>query len=133
MKKILYLLFILLPSLLIAQNREASRGADRLKLPKTPRRYYTQKNHQRLLGMDREMRVKRMYLEKSIPELSHSSLPQEVTIPVVVHRFTNRAAIPSIYPLAVKSYTITSFSASKTVNTSASNKRVARPFNLGTS
>ena len=51
------------------------------------RRYYTQKNHQRLLGMDREMRVKRMYLERSIPELSHSGLPQEVTIPVVVHLF----------------------------------------------
>ena len=64
MKKILYLLWLLLPSLLMAQNREVSRGAERLKLPKTPRRYYTQKNHQRLLGMDREMRIKRMYLKR---------------------------------------------------------------------
>jgi hypothetical protein len=35
MKKILYLLLLLLPSLLMAQNREVSRGAERLKLPKT--------------------------------------------------------------------------------------------------
>ncbi len=85
MKKILYLLLLQLPSLLMAQNREASRGAERLKLPQTPRRYYTQKNHQRLLGTDREMRIKRMYLERSIPELSHGGLPQEVNITVVVH------------------------------------------------
>ena len=43
MKKILYLLLIMLPSLLMAQNNEPSRGKDRLKLPTTPRRYYTQK------------------------------------------------------------------------------------------
>ena len=43
MKKILYLLLIMLPSLLMAQNNEPSRGKDRLKLPTTLRRYYTQK------------------------------------------------------------------------------------------
>jgi Pregnancy-associated plasma protein-A/Secretion system C-terminal sorting domain len=85
MKKILYLLLLLFPSLLMAQNREVSRGADRLKLPKTPRRYYTQKNYQRLLTIDREMAIKRSYLERSIPELAYNGLPREVNIPVVVH------------------------------------------------
>jgi Pregnancy-associated plasma protein-A/Secretion system C-terminal sorting domain len=81
MKKILYLLFLVLPNLLMAQ----SNGADRLKFPTTPRRYYTQKNYQRLLTIDREMRVKRNFLEQSIPELAFNGLPKEVNIPVVVH------------------------------------------------
>ena len=60
MKKILYLLLIMLPSLLMAQNNEPSRSKDRLKLPTTPRRYYTQKNYQRLLTLDRDMARRRV-------------------------------------------------------------------------
>jgi hypothetical protein len=71
MKKILYLLLLMLPSLMMAQ----SRGAEKLRLPTTPRRYYTQKNYQRLLTLDRQMSSKRAFLEMSIRDLSFNGLP----------------------------------------------------------
>lgn len=83
MKRILYLILwvVVLPLSIEAQDR----GVDRLKLPKTPRRYYTQKNHQRLLSLDKEMRIKRNFLERDIAALSYNDLPKEVNIPVIVH------------------------------------------------
>jgi hypothetical protein len=82
MKKVIYLILLLLPSLLEAQNR--SKATERLLLPKTPRRYYTQKNHQRLLTIDREMARRRAFLDMSA-NLNTAALAQDVTLPVVVH------------------------------------------------
>jgi hypothetical protein len=78
---ILCLLFVLnVP--LIAQKVS---GADRLKLPTTPRRYHTQKNYQRLLTLDKEMASRRNFMEFGSFHTTISDLPKEVTIPVVVH------------------------------------------------
>ena len=82
MKKILYLILFLMPVLLEAQNRADVQ--DRLLLPKTPRRYYTQKNHQRLLSIDREMARRRAFLDMQL-NLNTPALTEDVTIPVVVH------------------------------------------------
>ena len=82
MKKIIYFLLFLIPVLLEAQNR--ANVQDRLLLPKTPRRYYTQKNHQRLLSIDREMARRRAFLDMSL-NLNTPALTEDVTIPVVVH------------------------------------------------
>ncbi len=84
MKKIIYLIFLLLPALLEAQSSGRGRSGDRLLLPKTPRRYYTQKNHQRLLASDREMARRRAFLDMSV-NLNPAPLTQDVTLPVVVH------------------------------------------------
>jgi hypothetical protein len=59
MKKVIYLVLLLLPSMLPAQNR----GYERLLLPTTPRRYHTQKNYQRLLTIDRDMARRRAFLD----------------------------------------------------------------------
>jgi Secretion system C-terminal sorting domain/Pregnancy-associated plasma protein-A len=78
---ILCLLFVLnVP--LIAQKVS---GADRLKLPTTPRRYHTQKNYQRLLTLDKEMASRRNFMEFGSFHSTISDLPKEVAIPVVVH------------------------------------------------
>ena len=82
MKKIIYFLLFLIPVLLEAQNR--ANVQDRLLLPKTPRRYYTQKNHQRLLTIDREMARRRAFLDMSL-NLNTPALTEDVTVPVVVH------------------------------------------------
>jgi Pregnancy-associated plasma protein-A/Secretion system C-terminal sorting domain len=80
MKKQLYLLLLLLPSILPAQNR----GYERLLLPTTPRRYHTQKNYQRLLTIDRDMARRRAFLDMSA-NLNPAELMEDVTLPVVVH------------------------------------------------
>ncbi len=80
MKKILYLVLLLLPSLLPAQ----SKGADRLLFPTIQRRYYTQKNYQRLLTIDKDMARRRAFLDMNA-NLNPAPLAQDVTIPVVVH------------------------------------------------
>ena len=84
MKKIIYLIFLLLPALLEAQSSGRGRSGDRLLLPKTPRRYYTQKNHERLLALDRDMARRRAFLDMSA-NLNPAPLTQDVTLPVVVH------------------------------------------------
>ena len=84
MKKIIFLILLLSPAFIFAQ-RQDSTIIDRLKLPKTPRQYYTQKNLQRLLKLDADMTRLRAFLELSIPNLGIGGLPEEVTIPVVVH------------------------------------------------
>jgi hypothetical protein len=58
---------------------------ERLKLPQTPRLYYTQKNYQRLLTLDKEMASRRNFMEFSSFHTTISDLPKEVIIPVVVH------------------------------------------------
>jgi hypothetical protein len=87
MKKILYLLILLMPCLIMAQDRngQPNRGAEKLRLPQTPRRYYTQKNYQRLLTVDRDMARKRAFLELSMRNTTFTPLPDDVNIPVVVH------------------------------------------------
>jgi Pregnancy-associated plasma protein-A/Secretion system C-terminal sorting domain len=95
MKRIIYLLVFLMPSLLPAQER---RGYDRLALPTTPRRYYSQKNHQRLLTLDRDMARRRAFLDMSA-NLNPASLTEDVTLPVVVHLLykagSNTRTLPS--------------------------------------
>ena len=85
MKKILYLLLLLLPNLLIAQSSGKGKSGDRLLMPKTPRHYYTQQNYERLLKLDREMASRRAFMEFGTQHGTVFDLPQEVTIPVVVH------------------------------------------------
>ena len=98
MKKIIYLIFLLLPSLMEAQSSGRGRSGDRLLLPKTPRRYATQKNHQRLLALDRDMARRRAFLDMSA-NLNPAPLAQDVTLPVVVHLLyktgTNTRDLPS--------------------------------------
>ena len=84
MKKILYLVFLLLPSLLAAQSSGHGRSGDRLLLPTTPRRYYTQKNHQRLLALNPDMARRRAFLDMAA-NLNPAPLAQDVALPVVVH------------------------------------------------
>ena len=81
MKQIMYVLIFLLPTLFSAQTN----GADRLQLPKTPRRYYTQKNLQRLLKSDSTLSRRRAFLEFSTRDLMLTPLTKDITIPVVVH------------------------------------------------
>ncbi len=57
----------------------------RLKLPTVVRKYYTQKNYQRLLMVDKEMQVRRNFMEFGAVHGTISDLPAPVTIPVVVH------------------------------------------------
>ena len=98
MKKIIYLIFLLLPSFMEAQSSGRGRSGDRLLLPKTPRRYATQKNHQRLLALDRDMARRRAFLDMSA-NLNPAPLAQDVTLPVVVHLLyktgTNTRDLPS--------------------------------------
>jgi Pregnancy-associated plasma protein-A/Secretion system C-terminal sorting domain len=82
MKKVIYSLFLVFPFLLSAQNE--GKGFDRILLPTTPRCYYTQKNHQRLLTLDATMARRRAFLDMSA-RLNSPSLTTDVTIPVVVH------------------------------------------------
>jgi hypothetical protein len=83
MKKIIpYLILFLLPTVFLAQNIT---GKDKLNLPKTPRRYHTQKNHENLLVANKDMASRRAFVEMSIRDGSFNALPNEVTIPVVVH------------------------------------------------
>jgi hypothetical protein len=77
---ILSYLFIL-PEPLASQNS----AIEKLQLPKTPRRYYTQANYQRLLQLDPEMARRRGMWEIHARSMNVSDLPKEVTIPVVVH------------------------------------------------
>ena len=74
-------LFFLVPEQLVSQNS----AIDKLLLPKTPRRYYTQFNYQRLLKLDPDMARRRGMWEIQSRSLGLTDLPQEVTIPVVVH------------------------------------------------
>ncbi len=87
MKKILYFVLILISSGVLAQDRngQPNRGAEKLRLPQTPRRYHTQKNYQRLLTVDRYMARKRAFLELSMRNTTFAPLPDDVNIPVVVH------------------------------------------------
>jgi Pregnancy-associated plasma protein-A/Secretion system C-terminal sorting domain len=78
---ILGLLFVLNVPLL-AQKESV---ADRIKLPTTPRRYYTQQNYQRLLLLDKTLASRRNFMEFGSFHSTISDLPKEVTIPVVVH------------------------------------------------
>ena len=98
MKKALYLLLFLLPTLLEAQSAGRGRSGDRLLLPTTPRRYYTQKNHQRLLRLDPDMARKRAFLDMQL-NLNTPPLTQDVTVPVVVHLLykagTNTSNLPT--------------------------------------
>ena len=100
MKKILYLLFLLIPTLVDAQSSGKGRSGDRLLLPKTPRRYQTQQNYQRLIQLDREMVRRRSFIEFSAQHSGLIDLPQEVTIPVVVHLLykagTETKGLPSV-------------------------------------
>lgn len=76
MKNILYfILLCALPSLLEAQTR----GNDRFKLPKTPRRYYTQQNHERLLRLDPQMARRRAFMEFGAQHTGLTDLPREVS------------------------------------------------------
>ena len=84
MKKVIYFVLFLLPTLLEAQSAGNSRVSDRLLLPTTPRRYYTQKNYQRLLTIDPDMGRKRAFLDMQL-NLNTPPLTADVTIPVVVH------------------------------------------------
>lgn len=98
MKKALYLILFLLPTLLEAQSAGNGRVGDRLLLPTTPRRYYTQKNYQRLLRLDPDMARKRAFLDMQM-NLNPAPLTQDVTIPVVVHLLykagTDTRSLPS--------------------------------------
>ena len=100
MKKILYLLLFLIPILVEAQSSGKGRSGDRLLLPKTPRRYQTQQNYQRLIQLDREMVRRRSFIEFSAQHSGLIDLPQEVTIPVVVHILykagTETKGLPSV-------------------------------------
>ena len=93
MKKILYAFILLLPTLLSAQT-----GAERLQLPTTPRRYFTQKNHQRLLALDKDMARRRAFIDMSA-NTNGAGLARDVIIPVVVHVLyksgTNTNKLPS--------------------------------------
>ncbi len=97
MKKIIYLILSLLPTLLDAQSR--GNAQDRLLLPKTPRRFYTQKNHQRLLTIDRDMARRRAFLQHMSLNLNTAALTEDVALPVVVHLLykagTNTRDLPS--------------------------------------
>lgn len=84
MKKALYLILCALPLFLDAQNNGNGNGLDRLLLPTTPHRYYTQKNYQRLLRIDPDMARKRAFLDMQL-NLNTPPLTADVTIPVVVH------------------------------------------------
>lgn len=75
-------LLFLLNVPLIAQNISI---ADRIKLPTTPRRYYTQKNYQRLLLLDKTLASRRNFMEFGSFHTTINDLPKEITIPVVVH------------------------------------------------
>lgn len=66
----------------MAQATDSSE-IDRFKLPKTIRRFHTQKNHQRLLILDKDMAKKRAFIEQTIASMP--PLATDVTIPVVVH------------------------------------------------
>lgn len=57
----------------------------RLKLPTVIRKYYTQKNYQRLLTVDKEMQARRNFMEFGAFHNTIADLNNEVTIPVVVH------------------------------------------------
>jgi|GEM_PF-150456 len=57
----------------------------RLKLPTVVRKYYTQKNYQRLLKVDKDMQSRRNFLEFGAFHNAISDLITPVTIPVVVH------------------------------------------------
>lgn len=100
MKKILYLLLLLIPNLVDAQSSGKGRSGDRLLLPKTPRRYQTQQNFQRLIQLDREMVRRRSFIEFSAQHSGLIDLPQEVTIPVIVHILykagTETKGLPSV-------------------------------------
>ena len=93
MKKIVYAFILLLPTLLSAQT-----GAERLQLPTTPRRYFTQKNHQRLMTLDKDMARRRAFIDMSATQ-NGAGLSRDVTIPVVVHVLyksgTNTNKLPS--------------------------------------
>ncbi len=91
MKNILYLILFLMPVLLEAQNRADVQ--ERLLLPKTPRRYFTQKNHQWLLSIDREMARRRAFLNMQL-NLNTPALTEDVTIPVVVYILYKAGASP---------------------------------------
>ena len=99
MKKVLYLVFLLLPSMLSAQSAGRGRSGDRLLLPTTPRRYYTQKNHQRLLALDRDMARRRAFLDLSANN-NLAGLTEDVTLPVVVHILYKAGTNPNTMPSA---------------------------------
>jgi Pregnancy-associated plasma protein-A/Secretion system C-terminal sorting domain len=84
MKKVIYLVLLLLPSLVSSQSVGRGRSGDRLLLPTTPRRYYSQKNYQRLLTLDANMARRRAFLDMSA-HFNNSELTTNVTLPVVVH------------------------------------------------
>ncbi len=96
MKKIIYALIFLLPVMLEAQQPN---GLSRLQLPKTPRRYYTQKNLQRLLKADSTLARQRAFLEFSMRDLMLSPPTEDITIPVVVHFIyssSSNKSLPSV-------------------------------------
>jgi Pregnancy-associated plasma protein-A/Secretion system C-terminal sorting domain len=99
MKKVFYLILCLIPSILSAQSFGRGRSGDRLLLPTTPRRYYSQKNYQRLLALDGTMARRRAFLDMST-HLNPTELKTNVTIPVVVHLLyktgTSTANLPSV-------------------------------------
>jgi hypothetical protein len=99
MKKVLYLIFLLLPSLVSAQSAGRGRSGDRLLLPTTPRRYYSQKNHQRLLALDAEMARRRAFLDLSANN-NLAGLTEDVTLPVVVHILYKAGTNPNTMPSA---------------------------------
>jgi Pregnancy-associated plasma protein-A len=82
MKKIHYIILCLFPLSLIGQVKDSTE-IDKLKLPKIMRRFHTQKNHQRLLVLDKDLAKKRAFIEQSITSMP--PLTTDVTIPVVVH------------------------------------------------
>ena len=82
MKKVI-LLLLLLPSLLLNAQNEG-RGLAKLSLPTTPRYYFTQRNHQRLLTLDANMARRRAFLDMSA-HFNMAELTTNVTLPVVIH------------------------------------------------